>query len=95
MDEIDEEQRRVYLSCLSFMEVHLNRMLRARRSENGTYQVEAVVNQALQESLLLTLSWSEPARGMIYAVRVPTITLSEPVKTYRPGEAYILRNQLP
>jgi len=91
VDDIDEEKRRVYLSCLPFMEMHLNRMLRARRSENGTYQVEAVVNQALQESLLLTLRWSEPARGMIYAVRMPTSILSEPVKTYRPGDACTLR----
>src|SRR5207248_5469926 len=59
------------------------------------YQIEAVVNQALQEGLLLTLRWSEPARGMVYAVCVPTSSLSEPVRTYRPGEACTFRLTFP
>lgn len=91
VDDIDEAKRTVSLSSLPFMEVHLNKMLQTNKQEDGTYHVEARIRSVTPTHLSLIFNWSEPRRGLIYAVDVPLITLAEPDRTYHVGEICLLQ----
>jgi ribosomal protein S1 len=91
VDDIDEGQKKIALSLLSFMEVNLNKLLQGRKQGDGTYHIEATVTDVQEESLHLLLQGSDPTRGLIYAVQIPAHALTEPLNTYAAGHSIPLR----
>src|SRR5436305_13194169 len=91
VDDIDEGQKKIALSLLSFVEVNLNKLLQGRKRGDGTYHIEATVTDVQEESLHLILQGSDPSRGLIYAVQIPAHALTEPLNTYAAGHSIPLR----
>ena len=90
VEYIDMQRRTALLSLLPLMEVHLERILRELRREDGTYQPTALLSHQHDDTMLLVLKWSDAALGLIYTVEVPRQALPEPQRDYEIGETALL-----
>ena len=93
VEGIDEDRGRVYLSCLPFVEDHLNAIIAKQRSKEGSYEADAVVGEVhhTQERVFLTLGWSEPDRGIVHVVGVAGRGLYKSPEAYQIGETRKVR----
>jgi len=97
VEAIDEDRGRVYLSCLPFVEDHLNTIIAKQRSKEGSYEADAVVGEVhhTQERVFLTLGWSEPDRGIVHVVGVAGRGLYKSPEAYQVGETCKVRLLFP
>ena len=91
VDDIDEEQKKIALSLLPFVEVNLNKILQEGKRRDGAYHIEATITDVQEETLHLILQGSDPSRGLIYAVQMPVQAFAEPLSAYAPGQIIPLR----
>ncbi|HUW95603.1 MAG TPA: S1 RNA-binding domain-containing protein [Anaerolineae bacterium] len=97
VEAIEEDKHRVRISCLPFVEDHLNRSLARQQSKQDVFETEAVVGEIhhTQERVFLTLGWSEPALGFVHVVGVAGRGLYKPPAEHEVGETCRVRLWFP